>query len=187
MKRFWDQQTKVPNYDPVGRRGGAQVKLAEVLQPRSPIRAATAAKPATFTNKDIGNPFLTSNSSSSPPPSSSLTAPVVRPSNSFSMSTVSITGTPASSGSLTRTVADLRITLDELQRERDFYFNKLREIEVATQEAIESKPDDPFVRRVNNILYAVEEGFVIPDDTACTAADIISNSITMSCAFAASK
>ena len=55
-----------------------------------------------------------------------------------------------------------------LERERDFYFSKLRDIELLVQQAIESAPemqDDPegLVAKIQNIMYSTEEGFEIPE------------------------
>jgi len=54
-----------------------------------------------------------------------------------------------------------------LERERDFYFSKLRDIELLLQQAVEENPeieneDDGLVKRIQAILYSTEEGFEIP-------------------------
>lgn len=58
-------------------------------------------------------------------------------------------------------VVDLKITVDGLETERDFYFQKLRDIEILCQ-AMEAKPDpnmtvQTFVDSVQRILYAKDE------------------------------
>merc|ERR1711988_604952 len=53
----------------------------------------------------------------------------------------------------------LKLTIDGLEKERDFYFGKLRDIEVLCQ----SEPEDnPFVQQILSILYQTEENFVAP-------------------------
>ncbi len=47
---------------------------------------------------------------------------------------------------------ELKVTLDGLEKERDFYFGKLRDIEVLCQEADEN----PILRKILDILYATE-------------------------------
>lgn len=47
---------------------------------------------------------------------------------------------------------DLKVTIDGLEKERDFYFGKLRDIEVLCQEA----DDNPILRKILDILYATE-------------------------------
>lgn len=48
---------------------------------------------------------------------------------------------------------ELKMAYDSMEKERDFYFGKLRDIEVICQEADES---EPMVQRILDILYATE-------------------------------
>lgn len=81
-------------------------------------------------------------------------------------STSSRRGRPDSSPSRTQKleqeVVDLRITLDALERERDFYFSKLRNIEVTCQHYLDGKPTQfhtvkDFVDHTCGILWRSEE------------------------------
>jgi microtubule-associated protein, RP/EB family len=63
--------------------------------------------------------------------------------------------------------ATLKETVVGLERERDFYFSKLRDIELLIQTAIEEDPElekqeDGLVKHIQSILYSTEEGFEIP-------------------------
>ena len=51
-------------------------------------------------------------------------------------------------------VNDLRLTVDGLEKERDFYFGKLRDIEVLCQE--HESEDLTVVKQIMDILYATE-------------------------------
>jgi len=58
-------------------------------------------------------------------------------------------------------IVDLKITVDGLETERDFYFQKLRDVEILAQ-ALEAMPDpnmtvNKFVEDVQRILYAKDE------------------------------
>ena len=55
---------------------------------------------------------------------------------------------------------------DTLARERNFYFNKLREIEVLCQVESSNEQEKEIKDQVLNILYAVEDGFTSPGGTA---------------------
>ena len=60
----------------------------------------------------------------------------------------------------------LKETVAGLERERDFYFSKLRDIELLIQQSIEADPelekDEGLLKQIQNILYSTEEGFEIP-------------------------
>jgi RP/EB family microtubule-associated protein len=63
--------------------------------------------------------------------------------------------------------ATLKETVGGLERERDFYFSKLRDIELLIQQAVEEDPElekqeDGLVKNIQAILYSTEEGFEIP-------------------------
>lgn len=47
---------------------------------------------------------------------------------------------------------DLKVTVDELEKERDFYFGKLRDIELICQE----NENNPVLSKIMDILYATE-------------------------------
>lgn len=54
---------------------------------------------------------------------------------------------------LSSQVEDLKISVEGLEKERDFYFGKLRDIEVMCQEADEG---NPIITRILEVLYATE-------------------------------
>ena len=51
-------------------------------------------------------------------------------------------------------VQDLNLAVDGLEKERDFYFGKLRDVEVLCQE--HETEDLPIVKQILDILYATE-------------------------------
>lgn len=63
--------------------------------------------------------------------------------------------------------AQLKETVVGLERERDFYFSKLRDIELLVQQACEEDPEldkeDGLIKNIQTILYSTEEGFEIPE------------------------
>ncbi|KAF4119299.1 microtubule-associated protein, RP/EB family, partial [Geosmithia morbida] len=68
---------------------------------------------------------------------------------------------------LQQEVATLKETVVGLERERDFYFSKLRDIELLIQQAVDEDPEiekqeDGLIRQIQAILYSTEEGFEIP-------------------------
>ena len=63
-------------------------------------------------------------------------------------------------------VEETAVNIEGLERERDFYFGKLRDIEILAQEHEESGqlPDENVLKKILDILYATEEGFVAPEE-----------------------
>lgn len=59
---------------------------------------------------------------------------------------------------------EMKLTVDSLERERDFYYGKLREIEVLCQ-GTEPEEKQALIDKILDILYATEEGFAVPDDS----------------------
>lgn len=73
------------------------------------------------------------------------------------------------SAALQQENATLKETVVGLERERDFYFSKLRDIELLIQQAVDEDPElekqeDGLVKQIQNILYSTEEGFEIPEE-----------------------
>ncbi|XP_037823167.1 LOW QUALITY PROTEIN: microtubule-associated protein RP/EB family member 1 [Lucilia sericata] len=64
---------------------------------------------------------------------------------------------------LSSQVMDMRLNLEGLEKERDFYFSKLRDIEILCQEA-EEGDTHPLIQKILEILYATEDGFAPPDE-----------------------
>jgi len=70
-------------------------------------------------------------------------------------------GGGAASAALVSENNQLKETVAGLERERDFYFNKLRDIELLIQQAMEADPeldkeDDGLLKQIQNILYSTE-------------------------------
>lgn len=62
---------------------------------------------------------------------------------------------------LNQQLMDLKLTVDGLEKERDFYFGKLRDIELICQE---NESESPVMGKIIDILYATEDGFAPPED-----------------------
>ncbi|KAG8430762.1 hypothetical protein GDO86_020037 [Hymenochirus boettgeri] len=63
---------------------------------------------------------------------------------------------------LNQQLMELKLTVDGLEKERDFYFSKLRDIELICQE--HESENVGVLSKIIDILYATEEGFAAPDD-----------------------
>lgn len=72
-------------------------------------------------------------------------------------------------GELTGQIAELRLSVESLERERDFYFGKLRDIEILLQTY--NGPDAATVQTLFKILYATEDDFVQVEPPAAAGND----------------
>ncbi|MCJ1284312.1 hypothetical protein MMC26_003643 [Xylographa opegraphella] len=137
-KRFWDQYYPGGDYDALGRRKASGAPPASgPPAPAARTSGAGAARRGTT------------------PTTASATRPM-RPA-----------GGGAATSALSQENTQLKETVTGLERERDFYFSKLRDIELLIQQAIELDPkvdadDDGLVKQIQAILYSTEEGFEIP-------------------------
>jgi len=135
MKKYFDMHYGGDPYDAVGRRGG---------------KSASPAKQVSSTVKKVGNIKLSdakspkaTNSPSKPPSATKLKAPAA-------------TSPPGSDAAkiqqLEEKVEQLQTVAADLEKERDFYFGKLREIEILCQSS-EGEMGDQIIK----ILSATEE------------------------------
>ena len=66
-------------------------------------------------------------------------------------------------------VTELKLSVENLERERDFYYSKLREVEVLCQ--ANEGANVPFLQQVLEILYKTDDAdeFVTPEEEAVAA------------------
>lgn len=136
-KKFWDQYFPGGDYDAVGRRKGG------TLPPGGPGARAGAGSGAARRG----------------------TTPTTGP--RLGVKAGGAAGGGAASAALLQENATLKETVVGLERERDFYFSKLRDIELLIQQAVEDDPEiekqeDGLIKQIQAILYSTEEGFEIP-------------------------
>lgn len=133
-KKYWDQYYPGGDYDALARRKGAGAGAAPSMPPTTGRTSggATARRPVASTG-------------AAPRPTS-------RP-----------TGGAAggSAGFLQQKNAELMETVQGLERERDFYFSKLRDIELLIQQAMEADPsleedEGSLLKQIQTILYSTE-------------------------------
>lgn len=136
-KRFWDQYYPGGDYDAVSRRKGQGMSAGAA---GGAPRVAAAA--TTGARRAAGG-----------------TTPSGGP-------RLGVKAAPASAA-LQAENTQLKETVVGLERERDFYFSKLRDIELLVQQACEEDPEldkeDGLIKNIQTILYSTEEGFEIPE------------------------
>ncbi|PJF19114.1 hypothetical protein PSACC_01085 [Paramicrosporidium saccamoebae] len=66
---------------------------------------------------------------------------------------------------LNNDLTTVKLQLDEMEKERDFYFNKLRDIEIITQQVTDSAVlESEMFKCITEVLYKTEDGFEIPQE-----------------------
>lgn len=131
-KRYWDQYYPGGDYDALARRPrNASVAVA---QPAAVVRTSGAGTGAARRG------------------TTPTTAPPTRRAGA---------GGPAASAAVVQENTMLKETVQGLERERDFYFSKLREIEVLLQHAVDADPEiekeeGGLIKAIQAILYSTE-------------------------------
>jgi len=171
FKKFFDANYGGQEYDALDMRGGEDVGTATKAAPRS------LEKPTASTG------IAKAKSMGAPKPSSGM--PKRSPANRTQM-TSRPTARQAGGGGgggvrsqnggmnmdaqahaqiedLNTQVLEMKLTIEGLEKERDFYFGKLRDVEVLCQEN-ESLEGDMVRKQVLDILYQTEDGFAVPDE-----------------------
>jgi len=148
-KRYWDQYFPGGDYDALARRKGqGSSGGAPAAAPTSSARTSTTRRPAGTT-------------------STTSSAAATRTRTPLNSSGAGAGGNSAATTQLQQENGALKETVAGLERERDFYFSKLRDIELLIQGAFEAEPeldkdDGGILKQIQTILYSTEEGFEIP-------------------------
>jgi len=132
MKRYWDL------YYPGDKSRFAQLQTAESATNNKENTPAPTSAPAPTTTATTTTTITTSATTGQPRKRrSNATAPkaiAVEPTNGL--------------------IAELRLTAEGLEKERDFYFNKLREVEALCEAA--DATSKPLAEKIQKVLYATE-------------------------------
>ncbi|XP_053185937.1 microtubule-associated protein RP/EB family member 2 isoform X2 [Scomber japonicus] len=151
FKKFFDANYDGKEYDPVAARQGQ-----DAIPPPDPGEQIFNLPKKS--HHAASSPTAGASRSSSTTPKSST--PTSRPS---SAKKIPATPTPAKGEKeleaqvthLTEQVNTLKLALEGVEKERDYYFSKLREVELLCQE--QGEENAPFVDRLMEVLYASEE------------------------------
>ncbi|XP_068198217.1 microtubule-associated protein RP/EB family member 3-like [Antennarius striatus] len=137
FKKFFDANYDGKEYDPVMTRQG--LEMAQPPSNPGPMRTSPTVL------KTVPTPQRQSNIAAA-----RRNTPIAR------------NGGDAELVELNQQLLDMKLVIEGLEKERDFYFGKLRDIELICQE--HENDNNPVLRRIIDTLYATEEGFAPPDD-----------------------
>ncbi|KAI5120451.1 hypothetical protein M0805_008498 [Coniferiporia weirii] len=149
IKRFWDANYGGQGYDAVARRNGAPTDTPATIAPiggglrsSSGPGAGHAAARAGGGRTPVGGPRAAS---------------------------ATAHANEAITQQLRAQLAEMSAHLEGLEKERDFYFAKLRDIEILVQTQSEENDkngtDDETLKEIQKILYSTEDGFEVPETT----------------------
>ncbi|XP_059172594.1 microtubule-associated protein RP/EB family member 1-like isoform X3 [Physella acuta] len=139
FKRFFDANYGGQDYDPVSARGGEQLGVAKP----GALNKAPTAKPSV-------------SKTSQPPPQRTVKQPNKSPASNMIRRSPGAANHPGGDNhvieELKGQIEQLNIDKEGLEKERDFYFNKLREIEVICQD----NEGMTHIKEIMDVLYATE-------------------------------
>jgi len=156
FKKFFDANYSGGDYDAFEARGGAQMGNGGSRAPVGSRSVGGAPRPLKPQNGSPVKPPAARNGVATRPTGPKAPAR----SSQKPMSN----GSSAQIDDLTLQVEEMRLTVEGLERERDFYFGKLRDIEVIVGQFAENDADKDMAQKLLDILYATEDGFAIPED-----------------------
>ena len=135
-KRYWDQYYPGGDYDALARRKGAGGATAAPAPTPVSSRTSGAGVGATSAARRGTTPTTSAVRGARQPPG-------------------------GASAALVAENTQLKQTVEGLERERDFYFSKLRDIELLLQQAVDQEPEiekaeDGLVKHIQAILYSTE-------------------------------
>ncbi|KAJ1663891.1 microtubule integrity protein mal3 [Coemansia sp. RSA 1813] len=162
LKRFWDQNFPGMAYDAVERRKGKPAGPVDVHhRPMSSSSSARSSSAGAYRARPGGGPGGSRVAGGRPAAVGAgvrgvaQQRPGSRPMAGAGASTQQVQ-------ELNRQLADAKVLIDTAEKERDFYFSKLREIEVFIQQS-ELEPGtevEAMAKRIQAVLYSTEEGTV---------------------------
>lgn len=153
FKKFFDANYQGGDYDPMSARGGLDVGGTTA----SSGATGPSRMPLAASNGHNRLPAKSSGVAKSSPAARAPAAPKSRPIGGGGASAAQIE-------ELNAQILEKNLTIEGLEKERDFYFGKLRDIEVLAQEYESNEAVGDFSQKVLEVLYATEEGFAVPEE-----------------------
>lgn len=149
FKKFFDANYCGEEYDAVAARGGVDIGTGKPVG--KPLGQATNGSRMLAARTTQGSRMPRSSPAGNRPPVNRSMRPAVT--NGAASAQIE---------DLSAQLLESKLTIEGLEKERDFYFSKLRDIEVIAQE-YESTGTE-LVQKTLGVLYATEDGFAVPEE-----------------------
>lgn len=165
IRKFWKENKDESEYDPELRRKQGPTATTRPSSTTPAVRSSSATSNTKKPIRTVSNPkrvvsngTLSSSSTSSRVNSNNIESELNQSKLLIQEKDIELN--------------EYKIAVDALETERNFYFNKLREIEILTESTNEilstSNEETPSLKdiliKIQEVLYSTEEGFQIPDD-----------------------
>jgi len=154
IKRFFDLNFSGGEYNALERRKqtGAAATGSGIGKKAAPAKTSTPAKKVAATPAKTTTAAKTATPAAKTPAKAAVKSPESK-STSSSDSDKKV-------DEMSSQLAEQKVTIDGLEKERDFYFGKLREVEIMCQQS--EDPNADLVQKILKVLYATDEneGFV---------------------------
>jgi len=163
FKKFFDANYDGAPYDAVGARGNQGLGATNGVN----NGGGGLARPAPAASRIAGGgqsriQKTSPAGSRGPPPVSRLARGSVTGGGGGGGGGASAAAANAQIEDLNAQLVEMKLTIEGLEKERDFYFGKLRDIEVLAQEY--ENDGGEFSQKTLAVLYATEDGFAVPED-----------------------
>lgn len=166
FKKFFDANYGGEDYDPIMARGGQEMGMGKPGAANTngrQLSGVPAARPSNGSRMPTTNSRMPTTNSRMPRSSpAGARPPVNRSMHQPGHNNITNGAATAQIEDLGAQLLESKLTIEGLEKERDFYFSKLRDIEVIAQE-FESQGGE-LVNKCLAVLYQTEDGFAVPEE-----------------------
>lgn len=175
FKRFFEMSvTDIGDYDAFGQRskgkGGAAFGMGaktvsraarptEVKKVSAPVKKPVASSTASKENTAPTRAAVKTAAGKTSAAVKSVSKPAAQGAADSTANDAEVTSLKASNEALNKQCAEMKIEMDGLITERDFYFDKLRDVEMMLQEMEDAGKGTDLSAAIFKILYATADGF----------------------------
>jgi RP/EB family microtubule-associated protein len=164
LKAYYDRNSKGEPYNAAEKREAAQAAQNQPSKPKAPTSTSTTAPPKKPATTTTAPPKETKSTSPTPKETKTHTSPPPKTNSKSNLQTSGASSKSTPSKDTNAELTQLKMAIAELEKERDFYFTKLRDIEVYCQR---QDQENELVKHITKILYATDpdQEFVTEEDT----------------------